>query len=138
MFEFIKTRVGFLGSLQLARRTITLFHPESPEDYVESANDVERIITEVDPDYIVVDSLMDCARDAIRKLGKHASLLTPNTVKEASLLEQGLKMFTIPALGSGYPYPLPWYFYPANIVIMLSTVIWISILDKRFRELARA
>ncbi|WVW78290.1 hypothetical protein I302_100244 [Kwoniella bestiolae CBS 10118] len=140
LFGFVRTPPHFYGSILSATRTTTYVQPDTPAEYVATAQDIERLIQEVDPDYILVDSMMSAARDAIRKTGrsKKTSVLTPNTAKEAALGEQGLGVFAIPAVCTGYPYPLPWYLLPANITITLFYGTWLFLLDRRHRQLNKA
>ncbi|WWC85599.1 uncharacterized protein L201_000463 [Kwoniella dendrophila CBS 6074] len=133
LLEFFQSPPGFRGCIKLAKTAFGTVHAETPEEYVDTAQDVERVITETNPDYVVVDMLMCSSRDAIRKLGKEASVLTPNTTKEIAMADQEAGVFSIPAVNSAYPYPLPWYLYPANIIITIFTGIWLLAIDKKHK-----
>ncbi|WWD00742.1 hypothetical protein V866_007677 [Kwoniella sp. B9012] len=138
MFGYARTPSGLYGSILSAIRTTRIVQPDTPEEYVETARDVERIIQDVNPDYILVDPLLSSARDAIRKSGKKAILLTPNTAKEAALSEQGLGVFAIPAVCTAYKYPIPWYLLPANTFITLFFAIWLFLIDGKHKKLNKA
>ncbi|WRT70539.1 uncharacterized protein IL334_007537 [Kwoniella shivajii] len=129
---------GFIGSIKTAMSFMTILHSESPIEYVNHAQDVERLIENLDPDFIVVDNLFECARDAILKLGRKCLYLSPNTIKEVAAAQQGLGVFSWPSAGTGYSFPLPWYLYPANIIITIFSVIWLLRFDKRHIEFNKA
>ncbi|ODN75856.1 hypothetical protein L202_05848 [Cryptococcus amylolentus CBS 6039] len=116
-FKTISSPTGFLPACMAYPRLLPLLHPESPEEYVASANDVAKILADVNPDFIVCDDLFDQARDAIINSGRKFILISPNTIKEVAGKNQGLgRLWKWPALVSGYAYPVPWHLIPLNIV----------------------
>jgi hypothetical protein len=72
-------------------------HPETPEQYVATTKDAERIIdTVIKPDLLVIDPFCEAALDAARKYDYPLILLSPNTIKEVASETQGLGIFFWP------------------------------------------
>jgi hypothetical protein len=54
-----RTLVGFMD-------IIPALHPEKPSETISTIRDVERLVEQVDPDLVVVDTLFDQAVDALQ------------------------------------------------------------------------
>ncbi|KAK5999175.1 Glycosyltransferase buaB [Cladobotryum mycophilum] len=76
----------------------------------------------------VVDSLFAAGIDAVKHLGTPMCLLSPNTLKELALDKQpnAAALWRYPVVGSGYPFPLPWYLVPFNFLLIIWLVYQIS------------
>ncbi|TYJ51567.1 hypothetical protein B9479_007850, partial [Cryptococcus floricola] len=119
-YRMISSPAGFFHACMAYPRLLPFLHPETPEEYVASANDVARILDDINPDFIVCDDLFDQARDAIINSGRKFILISPNTIKEVAGKNQGLgRLWKWPALESGYGYPVPWHLIPLNIIATL-------------------
>ncbi|WVQ93861.1 hypothetical protein IAU59_000939 [Kwoniella sp. CBS 9459] len=129
---------GFFGAVQTIPLFFYTLHPETPEEYLASAFDAQKLIYEVDPDYIVADSTFNSARDAMLRSGKNFCLLTPNTFKEAAIKEQKGNALKLPAIGTGYLYPIPWYLRPLNILLIIFTAVYTFKIEKRLRIFDKA
>jgi hypothetical protein len=62
----------------------------TPDEYVAIAKDVERVIGQVAPDLVILDTLFQQAIDAAWRMGVKYCLLSPNTAKDVALKELGL------------------------------------------------
>ncbi|WWC92123.1 uncharacterized protein L201_007077 [Kwoniella dendrophila CBS 6074] len=135
-YKHLTTPTGLYGSIKLALNFTSIFHSEKPEEYVQYAKNVESLLIELEPDFIICDTIFECGRDAILKLGlnKKCIYLSPNTFKDLAPAQQGLGVFNWPSSGSGYPYPLPWYLKPFNIFAIIFSMIWLLKYDKRHIE----
>ncbi|WVQ81035.1 hypothetical protein IAT38_003142 [Cryptococcus sp. DSM 104549] len=111
------------GTITAFRRWVPLMHPESSAEYVESAQDVERLVLELAPAFSVVDHLFEVGRDALMKLDVPCLRLSPNSVKEVALEYQGAGAFQWPVVASGFPYPLPARLLPLNILAALTPIV---------------
>ncbi|WVQ85731.1 hypothetical protein IAT38_007898 [Cryptococcus sp. DSM 104549] len=119
MFDTIYHAPGFWGAKAAWDRVLAVLHGETPQEYVANCRDVERLVLELQPDLVVVDNLYDFARDALQKLDQKFVRLSPNTLKDVALADQGWGILTWPGVGTGYPYPLPWYLYLFNLFCLL-------------------
>ncbi|WVR03363.1 hypothetical protein IAU60_000354 [Kwoniella sp. DSM 27419] len=137
-FNLVSRRPGFFGALRVGLDIVNFMHPEHPDQYIETALQVESLIKELDPDYIAADQTFEAGVDAIKRSGKRWCLLMPNTFKEATFGEQGWRMFTIPACGTGYLYPVPWHLRLVNFVLSILIGLYIVLLDKRSKALTKA
>jgi hypothetical protein len=71
-------------------------HPEPPSETISIIRDVERVIEQVDPDFVVVDSLFNQAVDALQRLRRQYVYLSPNTLKDVAAEAQGAAVFKLP------------------------------------------
>ncbi|KAF4625106.1 hypothetical protein G7Y89_g13063 [Cudoniella acicularis] len=80
----------------------------------------DNIIKDICPDIVAVDPLFSQGVDACNNLGQKCVILSPNTLKELVLQDQpgATPLTKFPAMASGFPYPLPWYYIPANIYLI--------------------
>ncbi|KAL1968551.1 hypothetical protein VTN77DRAFT_1761 [Rasamsonia byssochlamydoides] len=111
--------------------------PWTGPEYVEVYNNMRQIITDVDPDIIVVDSFFPPGNEAAKSLKRSRIFLSPNSPKDTIALRQqgmGKIWWHYPALASAYPYPVPWHLIPANIYL-ISRIIWEVLVGGRIRQL---
>ncbi|KAK9252730.1 putative udp-glucoronosyl and udp-glucosyl transferase family protein [Lipomyces tetrasporus] len=97
--------------------------PWTGAEYIEIANNIRAIVEEVQPDLAVIDTFYSPAVDAVEAAmgnGSHV-MLSPNDLKDllAAVHPHVGALWKYPVVGSGFPYPLPWYLIPANIYICL-------------------
>ncbi|TYJ58956.1 hypothetical protein B9479_000394 [Cryptococcus floricola] len=118
---------GFFNSLKWSTIMFPITHPEPVKEYIETAHDVERLLRELKPDLVIVDTLFGPARDAIGKMADVRFItLSPNTVKEVAVGDQGLGAFLWPAHTTGFPFPVPWYLVPLNIIALLFPLLYLN------------
>nr|XP_019051253.1 hypothetical protein I302_01702 [Kwoniella bestiolae CBS 10118]OCF30183.1 hypothetical protein I302_01702 [Kwoniella bestiolae CBS 10118] len=108
-------------------------HAETPEEYVNYAQQCEAVIEDVDPGFIVCDSVFEPGRDAIMKSGRKYILLSPNTFKDLASAQQGKDVFKWPCPGTGYPFPVPWYLKPLNTIGFIFFAKWLLKYDPRHK-----
>jgi hypothetical protein len=103
----------------LAKNMALFTAPWSAEEYWTLYESCDRLIDEIDPAVIIVDTLFGPAVDAARDKRRLHALITPNILSD--LLPAKQPAWTLfwkyPALGSGFPYPVPWSLIPANVYI---------------------
>lgn len=66
------------------------------ENIVQTIKEIEKVIIDVDPDLVVVDSLFAAGRDAADKLGRRWVILSPNTLKDNVIDAQGIRSLLWP------------------------------------------
>ena len=86
----ISKTLGFLS---------TLLAPWTPPEYMEIYHDILRVIEEVNPGLVVVDSMFRPAHDAVEQLGRKYVIFAPNNIKDFAVSSQ-------PNLGTVLAYPL--------------------------------
>jgi hypothetical protein len=93
--------------------------PWPAEEYWTLYESCHRLIDEVDPAVITIDTFFSPAVDAARDERRLHALITPNILSDMLPAEQPAwtLFWKYPALGSGFPYPVPWSLIPANIYI---------------------
>jgi hypothetical protein len=93
--------------------------PWPAEEYWTLYESCHRLIDEVDPAVIIIDTFFSPAVDAARNERRLHALITPNILSDLLPAEQPAwtLFWKYPALGSGFPYPVPWSLIPANIYI---------------------
>jgi hypothetical protein len=93
--------------------------PWPAEEYWTLYESCYRLIDEVDPALIIIDTFFSPAIDAVRDQRRLHALITPNILSDLLPAEQPAwtLFWKYPALGSGYPYPVPWSLVPANMYI---------------------
>lgn len=93
--------------------------PWLAEDYLSLYQSCDRLLDEIDPAVVIVDNFFSPAIDVVRNRRRLHALITPNIFSD--LLPAAQPPWTLfwkyPALGSGFPYPVPWSLIPANILI---------------------
>ncbi|KAH8881836.1 UDP-Glycosyltransferase/glycogen phosphorylase [Thozetella sp. PMI_491] len=115
---------GLAGVKQLARSMQRYLAPWSAEDHLALHDNIGKIIDEVDPAVVVLDTLFMPAIEATRGRKRLHAFITPNTLLENFVGEQpwlGM-LWKYPALpscrmGSGFPFPVPWRQIPLNAIL---------------------
>ncbi|KAM3076100.1 hypothetical protein ACMFMG_006382 [Clarireedia jacksonii] len=104
----------------------------SPEEYVNGVEGFREVLRRVDADVVVVEKLCAQGVDACRAEGKKIVLITPNSLKEtvAQVQPNGFALWGIPIQVSGFPYPLPWYLIPINILLFIRMIFVIAFSPK--------
>ncbi|KAI0098013.1 UDP-Glycosyltransferase/glycogen phosphorylase [Nemania sp. FL0031] len=120
---------GWAGINQLCQDMQLFISPWKGEDHLAIYEEIGRIIDEVDPAVIVLDTLFRPAIDATRDKNRLHAIISPNTLIEnfPAVQPWGKMLWKYPAMGSGLPYPVPWRKIPENILLNLkfiSTMIW--------------
>jgi hypothetical protein len=93
--------------------------PWEAEDYWGLYESCERLINEIDPALVILDTFFGPAVDAARNTRRLHALITPNILSDLLPAKQPpwTLFWKYPALGSGFPYPVPWSLIPANVYI---------------------
>ncbi|KAK8845351.1 hypothetical protein IAR55_006064 [Kwoniella newhampshirensis] len=129
---------GMIGCLRAFTAIFSVMHPESPQDYLDTARDIERLLAELNPTLVAIDSLLDAAKDALIASKRPFVVLSPNTIREVGAAVQGLATFKWAACGTGYTFPVAWYLYPINVFCTLFPLIWLTFFDRRSKALVKA
>ncbi|KAH8734142.1 hypothetical protein BGZ61DRAFT_445845 [Ilyonectria robusta] len=97
--------------------------PWPADEYYDMYLSIRKIIEEVDPAVVVLDMVFNPAVDATRDMHRAHVILTPNALTGiAPAVQPGHKvLWKYPAMGSGYPFPVPWSLIPANIYLNFQT-----------------
>ncbi|WVQ76415.1 hypothetical protein IAR50_006082 [Cryptococcus sp. DSM 104548] len=132
-FDLLSYSTGFSSSLYAYTQILPVTHPETPSQYLTSCLSLEHILTTLSPDLVVIDQLFAVGRDVLGKGAWKWIRLSPNSIKDVASAEQGLSLFKLPALCTGFPYPVPWYLLPLNIFTTL-----FPLLHNPFNPLLRA
>ncbi|KFY25088.1 hypothetical protein V491_01899 [Pseudogymnoascus sp. VKM F-3775] len=116
---FTTHRPGLSAGDHFAKYMGTYIAPWSAEEYWILYESCDRLIDEIDPAVIIIDTFFGPAVDAARDRRRLHALITPNILSD--LLPAKQPAWTLfwkyPALGSGFPYPVPWSLIPANVYI---------------------
>ncbi|KAL0575337.1 hypothetical protein V5O48_006639 [Marasmius crinis-equi] len=112
---------GIRGCFKATENLDYLAAPLEAEGYLESFFQCREMITTMNPDIVIVDSLFKPAIDACRESTQLFVVLSTMSYKECTTADQPvLSLLTrFPAYGSGYPYPVPWHLIPSNVFINL-------------------
>jgi hypothetical protein len=94
--SFVTHNPGMLGVLNFARRVVWILHPESPQEYLETALSFGHLLDDLQPGYVVVDPILDAARDVLVRRGIKHVVLSPNTVREDAQEAQKGGIFNYP------------------------------------------
>ncbi|KAK6001619.1 hypothetical protein QM012_002950 [Aureobasidium pullulans] len=96
------------------------FAPWHGTEYMIGYSSTLEIIKETCPELVVVDPLFSQGVDACNAIDQKCMILSPNTLKELVLDRQpsGGALWKFPAMASGFSYPLPWSYLPANIYLI--------------------
>ena len=112
-------RPGLSAGDHLAKYIGFYIAPWPAEEYWTLYESCDRLIDEIDPAVIIIDTFLGPAVDAARDKNRLHAFITPNILSD--LLPAKQPMWTLfwkyPALGSGFPYPVPWNLIPANVYI---------------------
>ncbi|KAK4235060.1 hypothetical protein C8A03DRAFT_18141 [Achaetomium macrosporum] len=121
---------AFFNNIELFRRLPGLLMPWDGPETVRAIQSFRRIVDEVHPDIVVVDSLLAPVLTACRHLKLQHVILSPNTLKDfgAALQPWGAFLWKFPAMGSAFGFPVPLQYIPANIFYCLC-MIYYSLTD---------
>ncbi|RWA13330.1 hypothetical protein EKO27_g1795 [Xylaria grammica] len=127
---------GWAGIGQLCKDMQLYISPWSGEEHLDIYEQINRIIDTVDPAVVVLDTLFRPAIDATRDKNRLHVIVSPNTLIENFPAEQpwGKMFWKYPAMGSGFPYPVPWNKIPENILLnfrFISTMIWMPAVKEK-------
>ncbi|CAG7992048.1 unnamed protein product [Penicillium olsonii] len=117
-------RPGILNTTRAVRDTVPVFVPYNGPQMVEIFRSICETIKKVDADLVVVNSLMTAGLTACYHLKIKFTCLSPNSIKDfaASVQPKAAGLWKIPALFSGYKFPVPWYSRPLNVYFNLFSV----------------
>ncbi|KAK3175643.1 hypothetical protein K4F52_010097 [Lecanicillium sp. MT-2017a] len=116
-------------SLSVTKQTIwdmaPILFPYTWPRMIEIYGSISEIIKKVQPDLVVVDSLMTAALTASWHMNVKFICLSPNSIKDFTTGTQpnAAWLWKFPATMTGHAYPVPWYQIPTNIYICLFTVV---------------
>ncbi|KAL1879697.1 hypothetical protein VTK73DRAFT_6872 [Phialemonium thermophilum] len=136
--ELLKRRKSFGDAWRQMRILLQVMFPWSGPEYVEIFESVVDIIEDVNPDIIAVDPILSQALTACRHLGRKFVVLSPNTIKEFSIAAQpwGEALWRYPCVGCAFPFPMPLYYVPFNILLVFFIII-ATLLDPHRRQIRR-
>ncbi|KAF2666213.1 UDP-Glycosyltransferase/glycogen phosphorylase [Microthyrium microscopicum] len=117
----MSTPPGLAGIAKFCKDIEMYLMPWSGPEYYAIYKQISKIIDKVNPAVIAVDQTFGPAVDAIKAKKRKYAVISPNSLKDNFGLFQPLGSFLwkYPALGSGYPYPVPWHLIPANVYLNL-------------------
>jgi hypothetical protein len=103
----------------------------------------DRLITEIDPAVIIFDAFLTPGINAARQKNRLHAIITPNVLSD--LLPAGQQpLWTLfwkyPALGSGFPYPVPWKLIPANMYInfrIMRAILYLPEITSKRKQLEK-
>lgn len=88
---------GFFGAMKAYRNVPNVLCYLSPAEYLEAARSCEEVISEINPDVVVIDPFFPPALDAARRLVRTTVCLSPNTLVEDVPRDQGAAALLLPA-----------------------------------------
>ncbi|RDA90232.1 hypothetical protein CP533_6859 [Ophiocordyceps camponoti-saundersi (nom. inval.)] len=135
--EALKTPLRFSTSIQALNGLVPMMVPYDGPQLVRVVNSLIEIIQEVEPDMVVVNSLMMAGLTACYHLQVRFACLSPNSINTFAARSQPWLeiMWKHPAPFSGYSYPVPLHLIPLNVCFLVYlTYIWRT--DARRREVA--
>ncbi|KAL7916513.1 glycosyltransferase family 1 protein [Trichoderma velutinum] len=108
---------GFSKTRRAIRAFASHIMPYTGRQMVDVFTSTVDIIRSLNPDLVVVDSLMSAGLTACYHLQVKFVCLGPNSIKEFAASEQPRKagLWKFPALFSRFEYPVPWRKVPLNI-----------------------
>jgi len=117
-------RPGLEAGGHFAKSIGSFIAPWPVEEYWTLYESCYRLIDELDPAVIIIDTFFSPAIDAVRDQRRLHALITPNILSDLLPAEQPAwtLFWKYPALGSGYPYPVPWSLIPANMYINFNVI----------------
>ncbi|EJT78670.1 hypothetical protein GGTG_03769 [Gaeumannomyces tritici R3-111a-1] len=113
--------------------------PWGPDEFVVSLDSCLRIIDEVKPDLIGVNSLFAPGLTAARHVGAHFIVLAPGSIKDYALSKQprGGAFWKYPIAGTAFACPVPWHQKPMNVCFMIF-IVYILVTNKHLKSTASA
>ncbi|WVQ85739.1 hypothetical protein IAT38_007906 [Cryptococcus sp. DSM 104549] len=134
LFNSITHSPGLLGSKASSSAFLSVHYPETPRQYLRECKSVEKLVLELSPELVVAGDLYAVGRDVLKNLGWRHVRLSSRGAKDVLQGEWRVGGLKWPAMGSGHPYPLPWYLYPYNTLCMLYPLVC-SLTDPQARAL---
>ncbi|KAE8417351.1 hypothetical protein BDV36DRAFT_309532 [Aspergillus pseudocaelatus] len=127
--------IGFRAALNTYKHILPVMAaPWDGPRYMAIYQDCSTLIRTLQPAIVVLDPLFLQAVDACRMLEQRYVALSPNTFKELTIQPRLASLWKYPIVGSGYPYPLPWYLILPNVYLVLR-VLLVLMGNPRVREL---
>ncbi|KAJ4865374.1 UDP-glucoronosyl and UDP-glucosyl transferase domain-containing protein [Trichoderma breve] len=114
---------GFRKTRRAIRAYASQIMPYTGRQMVDVFTSIVDIIRNLNPDLVVVDSLMSAGLTACYHLEVKFVCLGPNSIKDFAASEQPRKagLWKFPALFSQFEYPVPWSKVPLNFHFSLYT-----------------
>ncbi|KAH6838613.1 hypothetical protein B0I37DRAFT_387381 [Chaetomium sp. MPI-CAGE-AT-0009] len=137
LIDVLAKRPGFFSILEMLTKLSTLLLPWDGPEFVQVYKSFERIVDEIQPDLIVVDSLFGPVTTACNHLNLKHIILSPNTLKDfaAALQPRGAMFWKFPVMGSALSFPVPLKSIPANIFLCFAQIYY-ALTDRRARAVA--
>ncbi|KAK4032007.1 glycosyltransferase [Parachaetomium inaequale] len=123
----IQKRPGFFSTIEVLSKMMHLLMPWDGPEFVQIYKSFVRVVDEVQPDIIAVDSLFAVATTACRHLKLNHLILSPNTLKDfaASLQPRGAMLWKFPVMGSAFEFPVPLRSIPANVFFVFCQIYYV-------------
>ncbi|PHH73738.1 hypothetical protein CDD80_3616 [Ophiocordyceps camponoti-rufipedis] len=125
--EAISTPLRFGTTLRSLNALVSVFLPYDGPQLVEVVSSLADIIREVEPDLVVVNSVMSAGLTVCYHLRVKFMCLSPNSISLFAKRSQPRleAMWKHPAPFSGYSYPVPYHLIPLNVYYLLHvTYVW--------------
>ncbi|RFU78580.1 diacylglycerol o-acyltransferase [Trichoderma arundinaceum] len=109
--ESFSKALGFANTRRAIRDAASSVMPYTGPQMVDLFTSTVNIIKDVNPDLVVVNSLMSAGLTACYHVGVRFMCLSPNGIKEfaAPVQPRAANLWKFPALFSGFSYPVPWH-----------------------------
>ncbi|EAQ91697.1 hypothetical protein CHGG_03632 [Chaetomium globosum CBS 148.51] len=135
--DTLEKRPSFSSILEMSSKFMSLLLPWDGPEFVAIYKSFLRIVDEVQPDQIVLDSLFAPGTTACQHLNMDYIVFSPNTLKDfaVALQPRGAMFWKFPVMGSAFPFPVPATSIPANIFYSL-TQIYYAVTDRRTKAVA--
>ncbi|KAK3295187.1 uncharacterized protein B0H64DRAFT_141427 [Chaetomium fimeti] len=132
LIEALEKRPNFSSSLEVISKVMSLMSPWDGPEFVQVYKSFVRIVDEIQPDLVVVDSLLGPATTACKHLGLKYIIFSPNTLKDfsAAVQPRGAMFWKFPVMGSAFSFPVPWKSIPANVFYCFA-LIYYSLRDNK-------
>ncbi|KAL8381634.1 hypothetical protein RB595_005764 [Gaeumannomyces hyphopodioides] len=126
---------GFWNTLKVIGDMPYLLLPWGADEFTTSLDSCLRIIDEVKPDLIGVNSLFAPGLTAARHVGARFLVLAPGSIKDYALSKQpwGGAFWKYPICGTAFACPVPWHQIPMNVCFML-VIIYTLATNKRLKS----
>lgn len=111
---------GLKRSTRLYEMMPQLISPYTVEDHISIYHQLRRLIDQVDPAVVVLDIMFRPAMEVVQDLNRMHVVLSPNTLSDtfARMQPYGQVLWRYPAMGSGFPFPVPWHRIPENAAML--------------------
>ncbi|OIW32609.1 UDP-Glycosyltransferase/glycogen phosphorylase [Coniochaeta ligniaria NRRL 30616] len=99
--------------------------PWTGPEFMEIFHSVAEIIRRVNPHITAVDPAFAPALTAVRHLGVHYLILSPNTIKDFAMpFQPNLEaLWRYPCVGSAFAFPIPVRWVPLNLLLVLLALL---------------